>query len=91
MTEQEAIKEKEGEILEKGWFEDVPLPAKFRKQRPAFSKMLTEFESIWNGDQGHINVAKHRTDLNDDELRPVHYEPCQTAVTERQFTVDDIS
>lgn len=46
MTKQEAFKKKEKGKLKTDQCENVQLPAEVNTHRPAFSKMLEEFESI---------------------------------------------
>lgn len=34
--------------------------------------MLCDFESMWNGNLGQINIAKHRMKLFQVDARPIH-------------------
>lgn len=57
----------------KNCFEDVQKPAKFKQHRPAILKMISEFQSMWNGQLEHVNGFKYCIKLTNAVLRPVYY------------------
>lgn len=55
--------------------EDVHLPAKRKGHRTSFLGMLEELMSALDEHQGRIKEAKYKTDLLNDDVRPVHFTP----------------
>lgn len=91
MAKHESIEEKKEEKLKKEWCEDVQLPAKFERHRPAFPEMLTKYKSIWDGQFGRINVSKHHNSLINIEVQLVYTVPNRARPTARQFTAAAIN
>lgn len=91
MAKQEAGKERVEGALEKDWFKDVQLPAKFEEHHPAFLDIVKEFQSMWDGHLEHIFVAKLLIDLISDEVWPVHFTLYQAMPAARQFTTAEMN
>lgn len=45
--------------LQHDWRHDVQVPEKVQSYQDAFTELLERFESLWDGDQSRINIAKH--------------------------------
>lgn len=85
MVEHEGIKEKDEENLKNEWWEDVHLLTKLGKHRVAFFEMVTELESIQDGQIGRLNVSKHPITLIGEEARPVQFGSYRKKPTTGQF------
>lgn len=62
------------------------LLAKFEDRRPVFPEKLEEYENMWDVYRGRIHVAKHRIDLLNDDVRPVHSASYRAGQTARKFS-----
>lgn len=71
MAEHGAAKEKNEAILKRDRREDLQPPIRIKGHKRAFPKMLEEFDSVRDGYLRHINIAEHRVELLNDDLRPV--------------------
>lgn len=52
--------------------------------------MLKEVNTKWDGNQGRINVAKHRIDFLNEDFRPVHFYSYQVGPTTRKLAGGEI-
>lgn len=82
MRDQEAVVKRVEETFEKDPRKDLQLAAKFEKHHPAFSDIFKDFQCMYAGHYRRINVAKHRIDLFNDEVRPVHSAQYRAGQTE---------
>lgn len=83
IVELDVVKVSKEETIKKHWREGVQLPAKFNEHRPAILDMLTEFQSMFDGHLGRINVAKDRVYLFYNEVRPVRLSSYRAGLTSR--------
>lgn len=90
MAEHKAVTEKDEEKLNKDWCKDTQSPDKFRTHQPASFEMLEDFEGMWDGHQGRMNVSKHRINLLNDEVSPVHSASYSAGPTARKFVAAKI-
>lgn len=68
-TEHKAVKKKDEKALKKDFREGKQLFLKFLQHRQVFIKMLTKFNSTWDGPLGRINVSKYGIYSHNDEAR----------------------
>lgn len=73
------------------WREDVQLPDKFKTHRPAFLKMLENFEGMSDRHLMRISESKHQVDLLKEEVWPVHSVSYRTEATAKQLFAAEIN
>lgn len=54
------------------WRDKVAIAIKYEEHLPAFLQLLEEFVEMWDIPLGSITFAKRKTELTDNNLRPVH-------------------
>lgn len=81
VSEHETVKENDEITVKKYFHENMLLPTKFEQHCQAFLEMITKFKSMSEGHLRRINVSKHRIDLCQKEVRPVHSAPYQAGPT----------
>lgn len=87
MAEDRNVKETDRTILKKYWRGDVQLPAKIKGRGLAFLEMVGEFEIMWDRHLERVNVAKHRLDLLNEDVRMVHSALYRARSTMMKFAV----
>lgn len=68
------------------WRKDEQLPSKFEQDRPVFLDLPNEYQSIWNGHLGRIDVGRHHVGLYKDKVMSVNSASYRAGPKGKQFT-----
>lgn len=84
------VKHEDDEQKAFNWRQDVKLDPKSDAHRDKIIRMMTVFESMQCDHLGCISVAKHRTELTSDKVRPVHCAPYRAGPRAHEFEMMDM-
>ena len=79
------VKETDGKNEKTDWRTLINFNDEYAEYRDEFISMLEKYESMWDGHIGQITVAKHRIDLVDEGMRPIHAHPYRAGPKRREL------
>lgn len=74
-------------FLSQDWLEEGYISEKYFAFPTEFIDMLTNFQSMWDGQLRRVSVAKHRIKLFDESTPTVHSAPYRAAPKAREFEI----
>lgn len=83
------VQQHENERLNRNWPDEVTIAKHCEQHLIEFSKHLTEYEDMWDGNFGRITMAKQRIKLAQNNVRTVHSAPYRAGSKARLFAVTE--
>lgn len=85
MTRYKDVEAKDDLNLKLDWKSKTQLSDDYAEYRDQLLSMLSEFQFIQDGQLGQLNIAKHRIELTNENILPIHSAPYRVGPKAREF------
>lgn len=90
MNDHEYVRKNAEEELDQNWEQQVKIFGSHFQFKGHFIKMLSDVDSMWDGQIGGVTIAKHRMELPSRDAETTHPAPYQAGPKAHEFEKHDV-